>query len=184
MKRLALALAMVACGKSKSEQAPEPQPEPERVSNRTLAATKLETVSSKAGAIAFAIDLPAAQLQPAEVKNAYATWDPKHATMDAPTFTVQFVDQPLSPDSTGDIAPIGDDAKDRTIARAEKLPDGGYLNLDQRNDHAFFHLEVCRPVPAGTLCCSVIERDSKPIEAFAEIVALADKVCRSMKAKA
>src|SRR3954462_6974539 len=109
--------------------------QPERVTSHELATAKLENVSSTAGGVAFSIDLPLALLKPPEVKDAYATWEPKKAWMDTPDVSVVFSEFPMSPDSTGDTEPLGDDAKDRKIVRAEKLPDGGYLNLDARNDH-------------------------------------------------
>lgn len=188
-KRMVLFVALLAaCGKSKSDDkqpanAPAPASAgPDRVSNHTLATTPLQNVAQKAGGVAFTIELPLAELKEPDVEGAYATWEPKKAWTDTPDFTVQFSDMPMSPDSTGDTEPIGDDAKDRVIARAEKLEGGGYLNLDERKDKAFFRLEVCKPAPTGSLCCTVIQRSDKPLEAFDEIVGLAEKVCRSLKA--
>jgi hypothetical protein len=185
-KTLVLALLLVACGKSKPDDKKQPAAAdksdgPERVSNHTLATTPLQNVAGTAGGIAFTIDLPMAELKPAEVKDPYSTWEPKKAWFDTPSFTVQYNELGYSADYTGDTVPMGDDAKDRKIVRAEKLPDGGFINLDERNDRAFFNLELCRPLAKGALCCSVIQRNDKPLEAFDEIVGLAEKVCRSMK---
>ncbi|HUS28349.1 MAG TPA: hypothetical protein VMZ53_07570 [Kofleriaceae bacterium] len=186
---LLLAAAAAAC--KGSDKAPSPsgadKPKakaegPERISNHELASTPLQNVASTAGTVAFTIDLPSAALKPPEVKGAYSTWEPKKAWFDTPSFTVLFSEMPMSPDATGDSQPLGDDAKDRTIARAEKLPDGGYINVDQRTDHAFFKLEVCRPVNNGSLCCSVIQRADKPIDSFDESLKMAETICTSMKA--
>lgn len=189
---ICVALAAFACGKSdkaandkvaNDKVADDKAKGPERVSNQTLVKTPLQNVASTAATVAFTIDLPMAELKPSEVKDAYSTWEPKKAWFDTPSFTVVFSDFPMSPDSKGPTEPIGDDAKDRVIARNEKLPDGGYIALDKRTDQKFFVLQVCRPVNNGGLCCSVSQRADKPIEAFDEIVAFAEKVCRSMKAK-
>lgn len=181
MRHALIALALVACSKSKTESPPD---EPAPITNQQLAAAPLVTTSSTAGGVAFTIDLPVSLLGPAEVKDAYATWEPKHAGMDAPSFTVKtLTDLPLGPDETGDAQPMGDDAKDRKIVRAEKLADGGYLNVDERVDRAFYVLEVCRPHGSARMCCTVVQRDSKPIESFEPMLAMAEKVCRSMKPK-
>lgn len=189
--RLAIVILITAaCGKGGDKAKPtaetskaETSKGPERISNEALAAAPLQNVAAKAGGVDFAIDLPVSELKPAEIKDAYATWEPKKAWFDTPSISVVFSEMPMSPDATGESTPIGDDAKDRAIVRAEKLPDGGYLNLDARNDHAFFALEVCRPLAAGKLCCSVIQRSEKPLDGYDKIVGFAEKVCRSMKAK-
>ena len=157
--------------------------EPPRISNHAFASASLSNVTSKAGPVDFAIALPIDVLKSPEVKDAYSTWEAKAAWFDTPTISVQFSEFPMSPDSTGDTEPLGDDAKDRVIARAEKLADGGYLNLDERKDKQFFRLEVCRPAHDGKLCCSVVQRSDKPLDAFDEIVGFAEKICKSMKAK-
>ncbi len=181
MRRCLLVVVFViACGKSKSDDA-KTSSGPERITNHALATTPLQPFTGKAGSVAFSIQVPLAELKAPETDRAYVTWEAKRGWFDTPSFTVQFNELPFSPDSTGDTQPFGDDAKDRTIARAEKLPDGGYLNLDQRTDHAFFRLEVCRPAASGSLCCAVSQRSDKPLESFDEIVAFAEKVCRSMK---
>ncbi|HSD85990.1 MAG TPA: hypothetical protein VLB44_00690 [Kofleriaceae bacterium] len=183
-KTLLLTLLLVACGKSTSEDKHQPAAEksgPERISNHALATTPLQNMAGKAGDIAFTIDLPMAELKAPEVKGVYSSWEPKRAWFDTPSFTVQYNELGYSADYTGDTEPMGDDAKDRKIVRAEKLRDGGFINLDQRNDEMFFKLEVCRPLAKGALCCSVIQRNDKPLEAFGEIVGLAEKVCLSMK---
>lgn len=177
-------LSTLGCGKSDKAAPAETSKGPERVSNDVLAAAPLQKVAAKAGGIDFTIDLPVSELAPPEIQDAYATWQPKKAWFDTPSFTVVFSEMPMGPDETGDSMPIGDDAKDRKIVRAEKLPEGGYLNLDARNDQAFFVLEVCRPLATGKLCCSVIQRSEKPLEAYDKIVGFAEKVCRSMKPKA
>lgn len=187
VRSIVIVLAVVACGKSKSGE-PSQGGEPERMSNHAVAATPLQSVTEKTGkgdasGVAFTIDLPMAALGAPERTDTAVSWEPKKAWLDSPTFTILYSDMPMQADDTGDPEPFGEDAKERVIARAEKLPDGGYLNLDQRNDHRFFNLEVCRPVPKGKLCCTVIERGDKPLDAFDEIVGLAEKVCRSMKAK-
>ena len=157
--------------------------EPERVTSHELATAPLQNVESTAGGVPFTIDLPVALLKPPQVKDAYSTWEPKKAWMDTPDISVVFSEFPMQPDATGDAEPLGDDAKDRKIVRAEKLPEGGYLNLDARNDHAFFSLSVCRPAKAGSLCCTVIQRAQKPIEGYDEVLGLAEKVCKSVKVK-
>lgn len=185
-KTLVLALLLVACGKSTSEDKKQPAGNksggPERISNHALATTPLQNVAGKADAIGFTIDLPMAELKAPEVKGVYSSWEPKKAWFDTPTFTVQYNELGYPADYTGEPEPLGDDAKDRKVVRAEKLPDGGFINVDERNDHAFFKLELCRPLAKGVLCCSVIQRNETPLEAFDEIVGLAEKVCRSMKA--
>ena len=184
--RLAIVLVITAaCGKGgdKEKPAAESSKGPERIPNEALAATPLQNVAAKASGVDFTIDLPVSALKPPEIKDAYASWEPKKAWFDTPSFSVVFSDMPMSPEFTGGDEPLGDDAKDRKIVRAEKLPDGGYLNLDARNDHAFFALSVCRPVPTGGLCCSVIQRSQKPIDGYDQMVAFAEKVCRWMKRK-
>ena len=188
MRKVAVVLvAVVACGKSKSGSSAQGG-EPARTSNHELAATPLQSVTEKTGTgsndvAGFTIDLPVALLGVPDRDAASISWEPKKAWLDSPTFTILYNDIPMEPDDTGDKEPFGDDAAERKIVRAERLPDGGYLNLDQRNDHKFFKLEVCRPLAKGTLCCSVIERSDKVLDAFTEIVGLAEKVCRSMKPK-
>jgi 3-oxoadipate enol-lactonase len=183
---LAIAL-LAACGKSNDKPPPPPSEpasdEPPRVTIKELAAAKLETVEGTAGGKAFTIDLPKSLLKKPEVSGAYSTWEPQKAWFDTPDFTVQFNDMPMSPDSTGSPTPIGDDAAKRKIVRAEKLPDGGYINLDARDDKAFYNLEVCRPAFGGALCCTMIQRADKPIDGFADAIALGEKICRSMKPK-
>ena len=190
MKRALLcAVVIVGCGKSEPKRAPEPaagdpSDGPRRVTTQELVAAPLVSTASTAGGHAFTIDLPASLLKKPEVKDAYATWEPIAAWTDTPDFTVQFTDMALRDDETGDAAPMGDDAADRKIVRAEKLPDGGFLNLDQRTDKKFFLMHVCRPATGGKLCCTMIQRASKPIDGFADAVSLGEKICKSMKPKA
>ena len=186
MRRVLSIVALVAaCGKgaSSDKKAAPASDEPQRVTSHELATAPLENATGKAGAQAFSIQLPLSVLKPAKAEGTNVSWEPKKAWLDTPDFLVSFLDMPMTPDSTGMPMPMGTDGSDREIARAEKLPDGGYIHLDQRKDHAFFELEVCRPVPAGQLCCNVIQRADKPIDGFAEIVGLAEKVCRSLKAQ-
>lgn len=146
-----LLLITTACGKDGGgKPTPETSKGPERVSNDVLAAAPLQNVAAKAGGVDFTVDLPVTELDPPETKDAYTTWQAKKAWFDTPSFTVVFSELPMSPDETGVAQPIGEDAKDRKIVRAAKLSDGGYLNLDARNDQAFFSLEVCRPVANGS----------------------------------
>jgi hypothetical protein len=186
-KCLVVLVLVLACGKSKSKSGdPTPDDDIKRITNKEILAAPLTQVTSKAAAVTFTIDLPASVLKPAEVKGSYSAWEPKAAWFDTPSFTVVMVDFPMSPDSTGTTIPMAGDDEERAarvIARAEKLPDGGYINLDQRKDQKFYELEVCRPQGGGSLCCHLIQRDDKPIAEFDAMVQLAEKVCRSMKAK-
>src|ERR1051326_3176200 len=120
-KVVVVLIALVACSKSKTDDKAKPAEGPEKISNHELASAPLKTVTSTAGGQPFAIDLPVGELKPAEVKNQYASWEPKKAWLDTPSFSVTYNDMPMPPDWMGDTEPIGDDAKDRVIARAEKL---------------------------------------------------------------
>jgi len=194
MKRwLVIAIAVAACGKSSDKPRgddnkvaePVDSDAPPHTSTKELVAAKLESVASTAQGHAFTVDLPASLLKKPEVKGAYATWSPKKEWFDSPSFTVQYSDIPLIDGSTGMDKPIGQDADQRKIVRAEKLPDGGYLNIDQRTDHAFVLVEVCRPAPGGSMCCHVTQRvddrKKETIEDFDQAVALYTKICTSMK---
>ena len=182
---LSVVVLVAACGKgASSDKRDNNKPagdEPERVTSHELATAPLETATGTIGAMGFSLQLPVSLLRPAKLEGTNVTWEPKKAWLDTPDFTVSFLDMPLPEDSTGTPTPISDEGSAREIARAEKLPGGGYLHLDQRKDHAFFELEVCRPVTGGQLCCSVIQRADKPIAGFTEIVGLAEKVCTSLK---
>ncbi|MDB4954049.1 MAG: hypothetical protein JWO36_1618 [Myxococcales bacterium] len=184
---LLLLLVLAACGKSKpSGDQASSSDEPKRVSNKALIAAPLSTVTSKAGTIEFTIDLPVSLLKPAELSGVNATFNPKDEWLDTPSFTVMFNEFPMSPDDVGEkqiISDGGEEAANRVIARAEKLPDGGYINVDQRKDEKYLRLEVCRPQSGGKLCCSLQQRADKPIEAFKDMLQLGEKACRSMKAK-
>ncbi len=141
-------------------------------------------VTAKAGTLEFSLDLPMSLLQPPETGGDYVTWEVQQAWTDTPGFTVQLRPAPLPAQHTGASEPFGSDAAERAIVRAELLPEGGYLNVDQRKDKKYVMVEVCRPVPSGRLCCTVQQRASEPIAGFAELVGLAEKVCTSMKPKA
>jgi hypothetical protein len=177
-----IVVAIAACGKGSSDKAAPTESESETaaVTDRALVAAPLETVNAKAGPLAFSIQLPMSLLAAPEVEGVNVEWEAKHGPMDAPSFTVTSLDTPLGPDDLGLTQPIGDDAADRVVARNEHLPGGGYLQLDQRKDHAFFDLTVCKPAPGGHVCCSVIQRTRQPIDGFAEMVGLAEKICRSV----
>lgn len=184
MRKLLLLWILVGCGKSKATHA-APRSEPAHLTNQELVTAPLASVTSQAGTVAFTIDLPISLLKPAEVKDSYSTWEPKGAWFDTPSFTVTAVGMPMGPDEVGLPMPMAgseEEAQARVIARAEKLPDGGYIHLDQRKDERFFELEVCRP-DHDTVCCSVMQRADKPIAAFKETLQMAEKICRSMKVK-
>ena len=177
-----IVVGIAACGKGSPEKAPaESASEGEAVTDRQLAAAPLEAVDAKAGTLGFSIQLPRSLLGAAQIDRTNVSWEPKHASFDTPSFTVLFLDMP--PADLGMDQPMGEDAADRVIARNEHLPGGGYLQLDQRKDHAFFELKVCKPAPGGQLCCDVIQRTDKPIDGFAEIVAQAEKICTSVTAR-
>ena len=186
---LLLAIVLGACGKSSdkpkadNKAAPEPTESdgPKRVTTKELVAAPLVSTSSTAGGKPFTIDLPASLLKPPEVKDAYATWAAREEWFDSPGFTVQYGELPLDDTDTGPTTPMGEDAADRKIARADKLPGGGYLNVDQRTDHKFVVVEVCRPASGGHMCCTVTQRADKPIDDFDAAVAVYTKVCTSLK---
>lgn len=188
---LVLAITLAACGKSADKKdtksddkkpAPSESDEPKGVSTKELVAAPLVSTTSTAAGKPFTIELPGSLLKPPEVKGAYSTWSPTHEWFDSPGFTVQYSDLPLAPDGTGPSTPIGQDAADRKIVRAEKLPGGGYINVDQRTDKKFVAVEVCRRASdGGAMCCTVTQRADKPIEDFEAAVALYTKICMSMK---
>ncbi|HVV86682.1 MAG TPA: hypothetical protein VHE35_26670 [Kofleriaceae bacterium] len=187
---LVLAITLAACGKSADKKdttsddkkpAPSESDEPKGVSTKELVAAPLVSTSATAGGKPFTVDLPTSLLKKPEVKDAYATWAPTHEWFDSPGFTVQYMDMPLREGSTGPSEPMGQDAADRKIVRAEALPGGGYINVDQRTDKKFVALQVCRPAPGGYMCCSVTQRADKPIDDFDAAVALYAKICTSLK---
>lgn len=158
-------------------------PPPDLTTNAQIIAAPLVAIDSTADGKPFSIQLPLGVLKKAEVNGAYSTWHVKQDWLTTPSFTVTASAMKMKDGETGDATPMGNDVSERVIARAEALDDGGYINLDERKDHAFFNLEVCRPSGEGRLCCSVMQRDKNPIASYAEMVAFAEKVCKTMMAR-
>ena len=111
----------------------------------------------------------------------YVYWRSK-SSFDLPTVSVIYSDMPMTPGEKGPGLSVPEEGQ-REIARNEALPEGGYLQLDQRKDHRYVELELCRPAAGGSMCCDVQQRvgaKDPPIADYPAVLVWAEKICRSL----